>query len=58
MALLLAQSTGDVEVRLAVGKQLNEWEESGADMFMSEATLKIYALLAGKPVSSTYNCEF
>jgi len=50
LALLLAQSTGDVEVRLAVGKQLNEWEESGADMFMSEATLKIYALLAGKPI--------
>ncbi|XP_076821207.1 nuclear pore complex protein Nup98-Nup96-like isoform X2 [Clavelina lepadiformis] len=50
LALLLSLSASSVASRIMVAKQLVEWEEIKADEFISDSALKIYSLLAGKPI--------
>ncbi|XP_048349598.1 nuclear pore complex protein Nup98-Nup96-like [Sphaerodactylus townsendi] len=50
LALLLSQLVGSQEVRELMAMQLADWHQLQADSFMQEERLRIFALLAGKPV--------
>ncbi|KAH0625336.1 hypothetical protein JD844_033863 [Phrynosoma platyrhinos] len=50
LALLLSQLVGSQEVRELLAMQLADWHQLQADCFIQEERLRIYALLAGKPV--------
>ncbi|KAJ7320252.1 hypothetical protein JRQ81_019763 [Phrynocephalus forsythii] len=50
LALLLSQLVGSQEVRELVAVQLADWHQLQADAFIQEERLRIFALLAGKPV--------
>ncbi|XP_077197228.1 nuclear pore complex protein Nup98-Nup96 isoform X2 [Paroedura picta] len=50
LALLLSQLVGSQEVRELVAMQLADWHQLQADCFIQEERLRIFALLAGKPV--------
>ncbi|KAM6342136.1 nuclear pore complex protein Nup98-Nup96 isoform 2-T3 [Podargus strigoides] len=50
LALLLAQLTGSQPVRDLLTMQLVDWHRLQADCFIQEERLRIFALLAGKPV--------
>ncbi|XP_078078802.1 nuclear pore complex protein Nup98-Nup96 isoform X2 [Mustelus asterias] len=50
LALLLAQAAGGHQVRELLSMQLADWNQLFADPFIQEERLKIFALLAGKPV--------
>ncbi|XP_066286606.1 nuclear pore complex protein Nup98-Nup96-like isoform X2 [Branchiostoma lanceolatum] len=57
LALILAQAGGSHFPREVLGKQLSDWEELKADRFISDSRLRVYALLAGKPVWPATNGE-
>ncbi|XP_054829364.1 nuclear pore complex protein Nup98-Nup96 isoform X2 [Eublepharis macularius] len=50
LALLLSQLVGSQEVRELLAMQLADWHQLQADGFIQEERLRIFALLAGKPV--------
>ncbi|XP_044274493.1 nuclear pore complex protein Nup98-Nup96 isoform X2 [Varanus komodoensis] len=50
LALLLSQLAGSQEVRELLALQLTDWQQLQADAFIQEERLRIFALLAGKPV--------
>ncbi|XP_066475536.1 nuclear pore complex protein Nup98-Nup96 [Tiliqua scincoides] len=50
LALLLSQLGGSQEVRELLAMQLVDWHQLQADSFIQEERLRIFALLAGKPV--------
>ncbi|XP_061485203.1 nuclear pore complex protein Nup98-Nup96 isoform X2 [Rhineura floridana] len=50
LALLLSQLVGSLEVRELLAMQLADWHQLQADCFIQEERLRIFALLAGKPV--------
>nr|XP_020647578.1 nuclear pore complex protein Nup98-Nup96 isoform X6 [Pogona vitticeps] len=50
LALLLSQLVGSQEVRDLMAMQLADWHQLQADGFIQEDRLRIFALLAGKPV--------
>ncbi|XP_015283799.1 PREDICTED: nuclear pore complex protein Nup98-Nup96 isoform X2 [Gekko japonicus] len=50
LALLLSQLVGSQEVRELMAMQLADWHQLQADSFIQEERLRIFALLAGKPV--------
>ncbi|XP_062983422.1 nuclear pore complex protein Nup98-Nup96 isoform X2 [Elgaria multicarinata webbii] len=50
LALLLSQLVGSQEVRELLALQLADWQQLQADAFIQEERLRIFALLAGKPV--------
>ncbi|XP_053164847.1 nuclear pore complex protein Nup98-Nup96 isoform X2 [Hemicordylus capensis] len=50
LALLLSQLVGSQEVRELLAMQLADWHHLQADGFIQEERLRIFALLAGKPV--------
>uniref|UniRef100_A0A7M4FMH4 Nuclear pore complex protein Nup98-Nup96 n=1 Tax=Crocodylus porosus TaxID=8502 RepID=A0A7M4FMH4_CROPO len=50
LALLLSQLAGSQEVRELLTMQLVDWHRLQADCFIQEERLRIFALLAGKPV--------
>ncbi|NXF89899.1 NUP98 protein, partial [Eubucco bourcierii] len=50
LALLLSQLAGSQPVRDLLTMQLVDWHRLQADAFIQEERLKIFALLAGKPV--------
>ncbi|XP_006032139.1 nuclear pore complex protein Nup98-Nup96 isoform X2 [Alligator sinensis] len=50
LALLLSQLVGSQEVRELLTMQLVDWHRLQADCFIQEERLRIFALLAGKPV--------
>lgn len=49
--MLLSQLGGSQEVRELLAMQLVDWHQLQADSFIQEERLRIFALLAGKPVS-------
>lgn len=51
LALLLSQLAGSQPVRDLLTMQLVDWHRLQADCFIQEERLRIFALLAGKPVS-------
>ncbi|XP_007173710.2 nuclear pore complex protein Nup98-Nup96 isoform X8 [Balaenoptera acutorostrata] len=50
LALLLSQLVGSQSVRELLTMQLVDWHQLQADCFIQEERLRIFALLAGKPV--------
>lgn len=50
LALLLSQLVGSQSVRELLTMQLVDWHQLQADSFIQDERLRIYALLAGKPV--------
>ena len=52
LALLLSQLAGSQPIRDLLTMQLVDWHRLQADCFIQEERLRIFALLAGKPVSS------
>ncbi|KAM9079228.1 nuclear pore complex protein Nup98-Nup96 isoform 3-T3 [Megaptera novaeangliae] len=50
LALLLSQLIGSQSVRELLTMQLVDWHQLQADCFIQEERLRIFALLAGKPV--------
>ncbi|XP_021239754.1 nuclear pore complex protein Nup98-Nup96 isoform X2 [Numida meleagris] len=50
LALLLSQLAGSQPTRDLLGMQLVDWHRLQADCFIPEERLRIFALLAGKPV--------
>ena len=52
LAILLSQALGNVTYRMAINKQLAEWENMKIDEHISDVIIKIYLLLAGRPVSA------
>ncbi|XP_059961611.1 nuclear pore complex protein Nup98-Nup96 isoform X6 [Mesoplodon densirostris] len=50
LALLLSQLVGSQSVRELLTMQLVDWHQLQADCFIQEDRLRIFALLAGKPV--------
>uniref|UniRef100_A0A8C6C6U1 Nuclear pore complex protein Nup98-Nup96 n=1 Tax=Monodon monoceros TaxID=40151 RepID=A0A8C6C6U1_MONMO len=50
LALLLSQLVGSQSVRELLTMQLADWHQLQADCFIEEERLRIFALLAGKPV--------
>ncbi|XP_054997822.1 nuclear pore complex protein Nup98-Nup96 isoform X2 [Sorex araneus] len=50
LALLLSQLVGSQSVRELLTMQLVDWHQLQADCFIQDERLRIYALLAGKPV--------
>ncbi|XP_022421541.1 nuclear pore complex protein Nup98-Nup96 isoform X6 [Delphinapterus leucas] len=50
LALLLSQLVGSQSVRELLTMQLADWHQLQADSFIEEERLRIFALLAGKPV--------
>ncbi|XP_028907504.1 nuclear pore complex protein Nup98-Nup96 isoform X1 [Ornithorhynchus anatinus] len=50
LALLLSQLVGSQQVRELLTMQLVDWHRLQADSFIQEERLRIFALLAGKPV--------
>lgn len=53
LALLLSQLAGSQDVRELLALQLADWHQLHADSFIQEERLRIFALLAGKPVGYT-----
>lgn len=51
LALLLSQLAGSQPTRDLLTMQLVDWHRLQADCFIQEERLRIFALLAGKPVS-------
>jgi len=49
LAILLSQALGNVTYRMAINKQLAEWENMKIDEHISDVIIKIYLLLAGRP---------
>lgn len=52
LALLLSQLAGSQPLRDLLTMQLVDWHRLQTDCFIQEERLRIFALLAGKPVSS------
>ena len=52
LALLLSQLAGSQPLRDLLTMQLVDWHRLQADCFIQEERLRVFALLAGKPVSS------
>lgn len=50
LAILLSQAIGNLAFRVAISKQLYEWESLRVDAFIHPHYIKIYSLLAAKPV--------
>ncbi|XP_078493900.1 nuclear pore complex protein Nup98-Nup96-like isoform X3 [Ciona intestinalis] len=50
LAMLVGQSNASVSSRVAVAKQLIEWEDSKVDCHLSDVIIKLYSMLAAKPV--------
>jgi len=53
LAILLSQAIGNVAFRMAINKQLIEWEDLKFDEHISDDMIKIYSVLAAKPMWST-----
>lgn len=51
LSLLLSQLVGSQEVRELLALQLADWHRLQADVFIRDERLRIFCLLAGKPVS-------
>lgn len=51
LSLLLSQLVGSQEVRELLALQLADWRQLQADGFIQDERLRIFCLLAGKPVS-------
>lgn len=51
LSLLLSQLVGSQEVRELLALQLADWHQLQADGFIQDERLRIFCLLAGKPVS-------
>ncbi|KAJ8412445.1 hypothetical protein AAFF_G00127810 [Aldrovandia affinis] len=57
LSLLLSQAVGSHYTRELLGLQLVDWSRMQTDSFVQEERLRIFALLAGKPVWQTsYSC--
>uniref|UniRef100_A0A3P9IE46 Nuclear pore complex protein Nup98-Nup96 n=1 Tax=Oryzias latipes TaxID=8090 RepID=A0A3P9IE46_ORYLA len=50
LSLLLSQAAGSQMCRDLLGLQLADWSRTHTDCYLTEERLRIYALLAGKPV--------
>lgn len=50
LSLLLSQAVGSQFCRQLLALQLADWNQMQTDLFLSEERLRIFALLAGKPV--------
>lgn len=50
LALLLSQLVGSQSVRELLTMQLVDWHQLQADSFIHDERLRIFALVAGKPV--------
>lgn len=51
LSLMLSQAVGSQYCRDLLALQLSDWNRMQTDSFIDEERLKIFALLAGKPVS-------
>ncbi|KAJ7996062.1 hypothetical protein DPEC_G00233180 [Dallia pectoralis] len=56
LALLLSQAVGSQLGRDLLALQLADWNRMQTDSFLQEERLRIYALLAGKPVWQSTDC--
>lgn len=54
LALLLSQLVGSQSVRELLTMQLVDWHQLQADCFIQDERLRVFALLAGKPVFSSF----
>lgn len=54
LALLLSQLVGSQSVRELLTMQLVDWQQLQANCFIQDERLRIFALLAGKPVLSSF----
>lgn len=52
LSLMLSQAVGSQYCRDLLALQLSDWNRMQTDSFIDEGRLKIFALLAGKPVSN------
>lgn len=51
LSLMLSQAVGSQFCRDLLALQLSDWNRMQTDSFIEEERLRIFALLAGKPVS-------
>ena len=51
LALLLSQAIGSEPTRQLLALQLAEWAKLGVDLHILPTRLRVFSLLAGKPVS-------
>lgn len=58
LSLLLSQLVGSQEVRELLALQLADWHQLQADVFIRDERLRIFCLLAGKPVSGAAGAGF
>lgn len=52
LSLMLSQAVGSQFCRDLLALQLTDWNRMQTDSFIEEERLRIFALLAGKPVST------
>ncbi|KAM9498568.1 nuclear pore complex protein Nup98-Nup96-like isoform 8-T12 [Salvelinus alpinus] len=57
LSLLLSQAVGSQYGRELLALQLGDWNRMQTDSFLPEERLRIFALLAGKPVWQSTDCE-
>lgn len=58
LSLLLSQSVGSQFSRDLLALQLADWNKMQTDSFIQEERLRIFALLAGKPVRLAFVCLY
>lgn len=56
LSLMLSQAVGSQDCRDLLALQLSDWNRMETDSFIEEERLKIFALLAGKPVWQSTDC--